>query len=183
MASCAEFGTLFIANEYSTLQKYKNAQSLNADLFLPSVKNFASGILISPQPDADLSGYSRIILLDGLREVRIPSLEGKEVLQALNCAPSYISGLSTERTDLLSVFAILAANVNNIQGTSCEEAAKLNDLGCSPVQAVFALKVFEELNLITFEGGVLRIFRGIKTDLNNSPLYVTVKRAQAEEGL
>ena len=38
------------------------------------------------------------------------------------------------------------------------------------------MKVFEQLKLISFEGGKLTVYRGIKTDLSNSPLYNIVKQ-------
>ena len=183
MSDCPDFGTLFIAYEYATLSKFANAAKLNVDIFLPSAKNFASGMLLSPQSDADLSGYRKIVFLDRVGGVHISSLEGKEVSLFDGAeVPEFISGISTVREDLLSVFAALSANAHNVQGGTAEEAAKNNFFGCGTVQAAFALTVFEQLKLISFEGGALRVFRGIKTDLNNSPLYVAVKDLQSGVG-
>ena len=50
-----------------------------------------------------------------------------------------------------------------------------------PVQALFALKVFEQLGLISFEGGKLTVYRGVRTELSNSPLYRLIS-AHGEKG-
>ena len=180
MSECSDFGTLFIAYEYDDIARFENSYKLEVDLFLPSHKNFASGILISPQPDADLSGYSRIICLNNC-PVYNPSLEGKTVEYCNGGAiPSYLYELSTKREDLLKIFSSLCANVNNIRGSNVSEVAKYNDLGFPAMQSAFALNVFLQLGLISFESGSLTIYRGIKTELTNSSIYNIVRTIQAE---
>ena len=180
MAECSDFGTLFIAYEYQTLGQFANASKLNVDLFLPSSKSFSSGILLSPQPDADLSGYRRIICLNNCT-VDNPSLSGKTVEYCADGAtPSYLFEISTEREDLLKIFAALCANVNNIRGSNISEVAKFNDFGFPSTQVAFALNVFSQLGLISFDSGSLTIYRGIKTDLSNSSVYNRVRNIQAE---
>lgn len=177
-----DFGTLFIASDYASLSQFDSVENLNVELFVPSSRNFASMVLVSPQTDVDLSGYSRIIFLNNIENVHIPSLESKNI-EVYNEGknPSYYAQVSTDRIELLQFFSALCANVNNLHGASAEEIAKSNSLGVSPLQAVFALCVFEELKLISFVGGRLTIFRGIKTELSYSSIYNTVKNAQAEE--
>lgn len=183
MAECPEFGTLFIAYEYDTIEQFKNASNLNVDLFLPSSKSSASGILLSPLPDVDLSGYRRIICLNKYT-VGVPSLEGKTVEHyADGSTPSYIFELSVVREDLLKIFAALCANVNNIRGANVSEVAKYNDLGFTPSQTAFALNVFLQLGLVSFDSGSLTIYRGVKTDLSNSSVYNRVRTIQAEAKL
>ena len=180
MAECSDFGTLFIAYEYDDIARFENSYKMPVDLFLPSHKNFASGILLSPQPDADLSGYNRIILLNNC-PVNVPSLEGKTVeYYGGGSIPSYLYGLSTERDDLLKIFSALCANVNNIRGSNVSEVAKYNDLGFPAMQTAFALNVFIQLGLVSFESGSLTIYRGIKTELTNSSIYNLVRTIQAE---
>lgn len=180
MAECPDFGTLFIAYEYQTIEQFANSSKLNVDLFLPSSKSFASGILLSPQPDADLSGYSRIICLNNC-SVDVPSLDTKRVEYCSNGqVPSYLFDLSTERDDLLKIFSALCANVNNIRGSNVSEVAKFNDFGCPPTQIAFALNVFIQLGLVSFDSGSLTIYRGIKTDLSNSSVYNRVRTIQVE---
>lgn len=180
MANCPDFGTLFVAYEYDDIAKFKNSHKLGIDLFLPSAKNFASGILLSPQSDADLSGYSRIICLNNC-PVYVPSVEGKTVeYYSGGSIPSYIFEVSTEREDLLKTFSSLCANVNNIRGSNVLEVAKYNDFGLAPIQTAFALNVFLQLGLISFENGGITIYRGIKTELSNSSIYSRVRTIQAE---
>ncbi len=182
MAECPDFGTLFIAGEYADIADFGGADKFNVDLFLPSSKNGASEILLSPAPDADLSGYGRIIFLYDAGTVRISSLSGRRAeVYKKRGSFSNLRGISTNRLELLRIFSALCANVNNLHGANAEEVAKNNDLGCSPLQTAFALYVFEELGLCTFEGGGLTVFRGIKTDLNLSGVYNAVCRLLSED--
>lgn len=176
MANCGYYGTLFVAFSYSTLSKYRGAERFEVNLFTLSNKNLASAILVSPQADCDLSGFTRIVFLDSPPAITLPSLEGKEA----DICPDYdgyegLNALSSHREDLLKIFKILSANSYNIEGATASEAAEKNALASTPLQALFALKVFEQLNLISFRDGRLTVYRGVKTDLSNSPLYNLVK--------
>ena len=90
-----------------------------------------------------------------------------------------IKNLSTDRDELLSVYAILSANAANLDGATAEEVAKRNPIG-NTLQVFFALKVFEQMSLITFSNGRLEVMRGVKSKLDNSPLYNTVKQIKEE---
>ena len=174
--SCGYYGTVFVAFSHSTLRHFGGADRLELNLFTLSNKNLASCILVSPQADCDLSGYRRVVFLDRPAVVTLPSLAGKEV----EICPDYdgfegLWGLSSDRSELLKIFKILSANAYNIDGASAAEAAENNALSDDPLQAHFALRVFEQLKLITFEGGRLTVYRGVKTDLSNSPLYNLIK--------
>lgn len=174
--NCGYYGTIFVAFSYSTLAGYKGIDRLELNLFTLSNKNLASSVIVSPQPDCDLSGYTRVVFLDNPAAVTLPSLKGKQV----DICPEYdgfenLNELSSERSELLKTFKVLSANSFNIEGATAAEAAQKNALASTPLQAHFALRVFEQLKLITFEGGRLTVYRGVKTDLTNSPLYNLIK--------
>lgn len=172
----SEYGTLFIANEFTTPKMFKGADKFDVNLFTLSAKNLSTVILISPQPDCDLSGFTRIVYLDRPANITLPTLAGKDVYVCADidgCAS--LEALSCDRQQLLSVFKCVSANVLEIDGATAEETAEKFNLGVSPEQALFSLKVFEQLNLISFEGGRLAVFKGIKTELEKSPLYILIK--------
>ena len=176
IASCGYYGTLFVAFDGATLSKYSGLGAFEVNLFTLSNKNLASCVLVSPQADCDLSGFGQIVFLDDPGFVTLSSLEGKRVDVCTDCrALDCLSELSAERQDLIAVFRAVSANAANISGSNALEASFLNDLSASPLQALFALKVFEQLGLVSFEGGFLSVRRGIKTDLSNSSLYNFVK--------
>lgn len=176
MLGCPDFGTLFIADEYSALEEFPAAKRLNVELFTPSSRSFSSVILVSPQRDVDISGFSRIIYLNRCKPA-LEGLAGKRVgVYRDGKIPSYVLGLSADRRDLLSIFARVSANVNNIRGSTVAEIVKNNDLGSSVYNAAFALGVFADLGLISLESGSLTVYRGIKTDLSYSETYNTVRR-------
>lgn len=181
MAECPDFGTLFIAGEYGDILQFKGSEKFNVDLFFPSLKNGASGILISPCADADLSVYKRLVFLYKTDGVHNFSVTGKHIESYKNPGFKEFKNISTDRLELLRIFSLLSANINNLRGASVEEVAKYNDFGCSALQVAFALYVFEELGLCKFENGSLTVFRGIKTDLNLSGVYNTVCKLRAEE--
>ena len=179
---CPVYGTLFVAFDSATLAAYDLGSITDINVFTLSNRNISSCVLVSPQSDCDLSGYSRIIFLDCPPVVTLPSLAGKEVYV---CADTdgfaCLGGLDVSRTALLGTFRLLAANSYNIQGADAEEAAFRNSVADDPVQALFALKVFEQLGLISFEGGKLTVYRGVRTELSSSPLYRLIS-AHGEEG-
>ena len=169
------YGTLYIAEDYATLSKYKNAGRFFADTFNLSAKSLINTVLVAPRPDCDFSGYRRIIWLDRPLKITFPSAEGKEVIICSDidgCAP--LAGIESSRESLLKIFAFLSANSGSIEGVNAEEAAFGLKTNCRVSELLFAIKVFEELGLVSFAEGRLVIYRGIKTDLKNSALYNTV---------
>lgn len=172
LAAQSEYGTAFIANEYSTLSHYKELESLDVNLFTLSSRGLSNVVLVSPQADCDLSGFNRIVYLDKPVSLSLPALSGKLVLICGDIDGSAsLKSLSCERTALLEVFRAVSSNAFNLDGATAEEVAEKNNLGIPSEQALFALKVFEQLNLISFENGKITVYRGVKTDLALSPLY------------
>ncbi len=169
------YGTLYIAEDYGTLSRYKNAGKLFADIFQLSSKNLADTVLVSPRPDCDFSGYRRIVWLDEPFGIGIPSVAGREVVVC-----SDISGLAPllsidcTRGHLLKIFSYISANSGTLDGCSAEEVAFFSSAPYAAGELLFAVKVFEELGLVAFKEGRLVVYRGVKTDLKNSPLYVAV---------
>lgn len=178
MATCDDFGTLFLASEYDTVAGYSSVRRLPCDLFVPSAKSGLSGILLSPQAGTDLSAYRRVVYLDDPLGIRLPALAGKEVFVCKDGgSPSCLKKLSCDRGALLSIFAQVCAQAGVLVGSNAEEVSA-NLIGTDRLQALFALKVFEQLSLISFEGEKLTVYRGVKTNLANSPLYQIVQTIQ-----
>ncbi len=178
-AECA-YGTCFIASRRETLAAYP-ALRRRADLFYPSDKNPVNRLLLSPSADADLSVYRNILFLDMPIDFNVASLRGKHV-----CVNPEIKGFSfpssvrTDRESLLSVFAALRTNAGKLAGSNAEEVALSTEaLGFDPYLFVFALNVFEELGLVAYEDERLVVYRGVRSNLNNSVIYrkaVTLNR-------
>ena len=173
LSNGANYGTLYIATDYSTLEKYKNISKLPVELFTLSSGNLADAVLISPRPDSDLSGFKNVVFLDSQPDgVRLQSLAGKNVIICSDsCGYNYIKPLSADRGDLLKIFSAVLANSGTVNGTDSGEVAIQSDICPSKVQTAFALEVFRQLGLISFEDGKFKLFRGVKTDLSNSELY------------
>lgn len=168
---CGEYGTLFIAQNISTLKEYELGGT-DINVFTLSSGNLSKAVLVSPLAECDLSGFENVVFLDSPARIALPSLAGKQVRVCTEIdGAGALAGLDCEREQLLTVFRNLSANSFNILGDGAEEVAKNNDFGVSGEQALFALKVFEELGLVTFRGGKINVVRGVKTQLTNSRLY------------
>ena len=168
----ADYGTLYIAEDFSTLSKYKNAGKFFADIFNLSTKSLANTVLVAPRPDCDFSGYRRIVWLDRPLKVTFPSACGAEVIicsDISGLAP--LAAINSSREHLLKIFAYISANCGTLEGASAEDAAFSAKTPFGAGELLFAFKVFEELGLISFSEGRLVVYRGVKTDLKNSALY------------
>lgn len=166
-----EYGTIFIACDEKTPLKY-DLKGLEINLFAPLSDSLSAILLVAPDPDCDLSGYDKIVFLDEPTDIGIPSLEGKRVYVCTDIdGARTLKSVDGDRSKLVSVFRAVNANAKNLFGESAEEIASSNDLGAPYLQAAFALKVFEELGLISFVGGTVTVNRGKKTELNRSRLY------------
>lgn len=169
---CGYYGTLFVAFEPSTLSLFPQTQRLEVNLFTLSNRNLASAVLVSPQAECDISGYQNIVLLDKPAVISLPSLKGKKVYvcEEADGAVS-LRSLSADRQRLIGAFRLITASAYSFEGVSAEEAAAKKPIELPPVETLFALKVFEELGIISFESGRLTVYKGMKTQLTQSPLY------------
>ena len=52
--------------------------------------------------------------------------------------------------------------------------------GYSDAQVLLALKIFEQLSLVSFDSGRLKVIRGVKKELSDSDIYNTVLRLTTE---
>lgn len=172
IADCGEYGTAFIAHNYETVKRFK-LNGIELNVFNLSSGSLSSVVLISPSIMCDLSAFEKVVFLDNPTKITLPSLSGKKVYVCGDIdALTSFKELSVEREGLLAVFKQISANAFKLSSaSSAEELASSYDFGVTSLQAAFAIKVFEQLGLITFDGGKLTVFRGVKTSLDNSSLY------------
>ncbi len=166
-----EYGTAFVVSDPATLKKYKCADC-EVNIFTLSAGSLADVVILSPQPDCDLSEYENIVFLDDPKRITLPSLKGKTVYVCTETdGTAALKTLDTDREALASVFRQVSAAGFGLGGSSAEAVASEYSFGVPKVQALFALKVFEELGIISFSDGRVTVRRGIKTSLNSSALY------------
>lgn len=179
--TCA-YGLCAVASERATLKNYPSLKDLNADLFEPSSGSICNTVLVSPLPDCDLSGYREIVFLDTPACVSFCTGNAKLYCNSEINGFRRLRSLSRERETLLAVFSSLR-NLEGISvGGTIADAARACALPDVPEEEViFALAVFEELGIVTREGGKLRIIRGKKTELTASEVYRACSRLSEEE--
>ena len=173
-----EASLAYLCWNYKTAEKFGKISNTEINLFTPSAKNFSSVVLLAPESGVDLSGYKRVILLDD-GVYNIPALAGKhaefnENGQAVYC----LDNISCDRQRLLEIYAQISANERAFDGFTPYDAAKESVSDIEKPQLLFALCVFEELGLIAFTDGRLKVNRSQKTKLENSRLYNTVAKSE-----
>ena len=174
-AECA-YGLCLIASDRRTLRAYEGLEDFGCDLFYPSSRNLSNALIVSPAPDADLSGFRDIVFLDMPSDFNIPSIAEKNVYVNRDvCGYSMLEGLDVNRESLLEIFSALRREINSLRGQTAEELAFSCDaLGFDVREFIFAVNVFEELGLLSFADGRVTIYRGIRAELNDSKIYQKV---------
>ena len=169
-----EYGTLFILNDVSNLGFY-DFGDMQINIFSLSSSDLVSSVLVSPNTDCDLSGFERIIFLDNPHKITIKSLAGRaiDVCTQLDGLKT-VGRVETDRERLLEIFRYVSSAPAAYCGESAEECALSLAREFSAADIFFALKVFSQLQLISFDGGKLTIYKGVKTQLTNSEIYNTV---------
>ena len=141
------------------------------DIFNLSARNLINTILVAPRTDVDLSGFRRVVWLDRPHAVTLPVAARCRLIVCSDTeggAP--LGSIDGSREHMLKIFAWASANAGNLEGASAEEAAFAAESPFKVSELLFAFKVFEQLGLMSFGMRPL-VYRGVKTDLNNSALY------------
>ena len=169
---CA-YGLCLIASDRRTLRFYEELNDMGCDLFYPSSRNLANELLVSPAPDADLSGFRDFVFLDTPSDFNIAAISGMQVfVNGEICGYKMFAGLDPDRESLLEIFAALRRQAGSLSGETAEElSVSCGALGFDSREFIFALNVFEELGLVEFSEGKLVVYRGVKADLKNSAIY------------
>ncbi len=179
---CA-YGLCLIASDRRTLKFYEGLEGLGCDLFYPSSRNLSNQVIVSPAADADLSGFRDFVFLDTPSDYNLSAIAGRQVFVNREiCGYKMLESLDVRRESLLEIYSALRRSVNTLCGQTAEELTFACDgLGFDRRQFIFALHVFEELELVSFSGGRLVVYRGAKADLNDSPIYKRVCALQNSE--
>ena len=167
------YGLCLIASDRRTLRFYEDLTGVGCDLFYPSSRNLANALVVSPAPDADLSGFRDFIFLDTPSDFHLEAIRGRQVFVNREiCGYKMFESLDVARESLLEIFAALRREVNSLCGDTVEELAFACDgLGFDKREFIFALNVFEELGLVAFGEGRLTVYRGVKAELSDSSIY------------
>ena len=166
-------GLCLLASDRRTLRFYEDLEPFGCDLFYPSSRNLANALVISPAPDAELSGFRDFIFLDTPSDYNVTALAGRRVyVNSEICGYKMFEGINVARESLLEIFSALRREVNSLCGETAEELAFACDaLGFDKREFIFALNVFQELGLVAFGDGRLTVYRGVKAELADSSIY------------
>ncbi|MBQ8726559.1 MAG: single-stranded-DNA-specific exonuclease RecJ [Clostridia bacterium] len=162
------YGTLFIVNDYETLNKFNGTEYFEKSVLTPDGKGNISVITLGTSgiiPD----GYEKIVYLD--KPLSVLKTDKKVFVNQEIDGFSKV-GISTDRLVLGKVFvAVKNRPLGFISVTELVE-----ETGLSARQITFAVKVFIELGLIIPQGGRYKAVGGIKRELTDSSVYKSIKR-------
>ena len=178
--TACDYGLCLIASDRRTLKNYPELAEFSCDLFYPSSRNVSNALIVSPAPDADLSGFRDFVFLDTPSDFNVRSLAGKTAyVNREICGFKMFEELDTARESLLGIYSALRREVNSLVGDTAEELADACDaLGFDRWEFIFALHVFEELGLVAFGEGKPIVYRGVKAELTDSGIYRKVCHLQ-----
>ena len=162
------YGTLFIANNFTTLEKFDEVKSFNKSVLVASKKGNIN--LITLGTDGFIpQGYKTVVYLD--KPLSVIETEARVYVNT-QIDGFDTSGLSTDRAELGKVYMA----VKNCQQGYLNAVEISEECGINVRQVVFALRVFVELGLIIPQSGRYKAVVGIKRDLADSSVYRLIKR-------
>lgn len=167
------YGMCLIASDRRTPSRYSGLEKFGCDLFFPSARDASNVLIVSPTPNADLSDYSDFVFLDTPSDFSLSCLKGKNVFYNPDvCGFTPFLRLDFSRETLLSVYASLRKSEGSLAGENALELlSSCGGFGFDALEFLFAIVVFEELGLISFDGGSFSLCRGAKADLFDSIVY------------
>lgn len=170
------FGTLYVAYNIDTLQKYPNLQGIDRYLYTTSGKNLVNNVVIGLK-EPIFSGYKKIVYLDRpLGTVYYNENITETFINRTDWAFDY-SSLDVSKETFTEIFRRLK-KYDRAPSNNSIEFAKNCDIGYNKYQTVFVLEVFLELGIFKFSRGELRYNDSIKSSLSASKIYTEVEKLQ-----
>lgn len=158
------YGTLLVVNDPETVFKYGGLDGMETDLMaVPRGGN--KNKLCYGLSEGDFGEYLRVVFLD--KPLFVPRV-GTKAYVVSEIEGFSGDGIKTDRDTMINAY--LALKKIEVGFTSVKDAClKLNENNRK--QIAFAIKVFEELGLISFKNGRYYVVGGKKCDLNSSVIF------------
>lgn len=167
------YATAYILNDLNNLKYYPTLINEQKGIFKPTEKNLLDIVLLAPVSGDVVQDFERVVYLDKPISFLSHS-EGQSVIVASNPpANSVIDRIDVSRAGMADAF-VKIKNLVNKRYVSSVRLFVDNEPDIDPYQFIFALAVFNELNIFSAVGGVLKCDNRIKRDLMTSEIYQKV---------
>ncbi len=166
------YGLCVVAQETESLAAFPALKGIPRDVFRLSSGSVRNVVLLSPDPDCDLSAYRDVVFLE--TPAAVPQRTGKANLYANSDVSRFrsLEQIDVGRAAMVEAFRKLrAAEGTPVGETYLQTARRLR--AENEKQLVFALAVFSELGLLSFEAGRLGIVKEKRAELTDSAIYST----------
>ncbi len=174
--NCA-YGLCVVAQDRESLKGYPALENLPREVYRLTSGTVRNAVLIAPASDCDLSAYREIVFLERPVSVAFKTGNAKLYAHAEISAVRRLKNIDLSRETMVEVFKLLRESEGRSAGESYAETVRHGQFGgYKSEQLIFAMAVFEELGLISFEDGRIRIVRGKKTELSSSKIYSAALR-------
>ncbi len=173
------YGLCVVSQDGQAAKLFPSLSAIPHDLFRLSSNSMRNVVLLSPDPECDLSAYRNIVFLE--QPPAVPQRTGKARLYAgtESGADRMLCGVDLSREAMIGAFVRLRAAEGIAVGQTYAETARLLRQG-DEKQLIFAMAVFSELGLIECSEGRLGVVRGKKTELSRSKIYAAALRLREE---
>ncbi len=163
------YGTLFVVNNPDTLKRIKGGEGFEREFIKSSCKGNVNTLCFGVS-SADFSEYDKVVFLD--KPLYKPIINTKAYVNneliGFDC-----EGVKIDRDALIAEYLKLKKISGGFSSLkdACEKSGEENEK-----QIALAIKVFEELGLITAKNGRYFIEAGKKCDLNSSVILNRIKK-------
>ncbi len=163
------YGLCVVAYRKDSLKNFPALAEIPHDLFRLSSSSVRNVVLLSPDPDCDLSAYRDVVFLE--TPAAVPQRTGNAALYANTDlrGDASLGDIGADRETMIEAFRLIRESEGLQIGETFAETARL--LRGDEKQLIFALAVFRELGLISLDGGRLRLVRGKRAELTDSKIY------------
>lgn len=167
------YGTLFAVEDESAFERFPELLSLPRDLYFPRDNRLLNPVILAPAP-FDARDYAEVVYPVAPACALLAARDGRYYApRERECFP-WLRSLSLDRGVFAEAFVCFKQVA--AQGTAAEDSVALAAHCSLPAeQSIFAAEVFAELGFISFEGGRLRVNRGVKAELGASLIYSRVR--------
>lgn len=173
--SACPYGTMYVVSSLKTLEFFPQVKNLPLYLSYPRVKNLGNCVVAVLTPGG-AEGFRNVVYLDAPMYKPVSVAGAKVFVNVSIRASEFLPDLTPTRAAVGEVFSTVKGFDKKHAYTPSDLFFLLGeDAYISRYQLIFAVKVLEELGIITFRNGRMVYDRNIRADINKSKIFKTIE--------
>ncbi len=178
--STDRFGVLIVANTkegYELLKTKIDITNLIVEPNAVALKSNLNRVILMPSNTVNFDKFHTIVFIEDMQTINTSTLTNSKIY-SLN----FDDYITYQNEANLEIFRTIYKELFSISGTKIENEEILykifRKLQISNTLGLFALKVFEELELVSIKNNVINFILGKKVDLERSKIYQRITSAK-----